>query len=111
MIRLNALRRAMRLPMLAGAVMLALSPLPLLADRDHDRALELRREGRILALEQILANLREVQEGDVLEVELEYEDRHGRVVYEVKVIDGQAGVWELYFDAETGELLERERDR
>ncbi|MDD3519334.1 MAG: PepSY domain-containing protein [Chromatiales bacterium] len=98
-----------RLRLIAGVLILAL--LPLSVPADSDEAFKLRREGRILPLEKILEGVPAVQRGHVVEVELEYDERYKRVVYEIYVIDGDARVWELFFDAETGEFLKRKRER
>ena len=44
--------------------------------------------------------------GKLLEVELEQE--MGRWVYEFEILDDEGIVWELYYDAGTGELVKRE---
>ena len=76
---------------------------------DHEAAYELSREGRILPLEQILEQQRRDRPGRVLEVELERED--GRLVYELELLDAGGRVWELYYDAASGQLLESEAER
>ncbi len=81
--------------------------LPAAAD-DHERIRQLVIEGRILPLEQILQAVRERRAGRVLETELER--RGGRHVYEVEVLDEHGIVWELYFDAATGEFLKEDQE-
>mgnify|MGYP001827751128 CR=1 FL=1 len=75
---------------------------------DHEAAYELAREGRILPLEQILERQRRDRPGRILEVELERED--GRLVYELELLDADGQVWELYYDAVSGQLLQTERE-
>ncbi|HFQ14544.1 MAG TPA: peptidase [Gammaproteobacteria bacterium] len=78
------------------------------ADGDHDIARELRRSGDILPLEQILEQVKRLHPGHVLEVEL---DRHeGRYIYEIETLDARGNVWEMRFDAQSGRLLETERE-
>ena len=60
----------------------------------------------ILSLEQILQNVRQHRAGRVLETELE--EKRGELVYEVEILDDNGEVWELKFDAASGELLEQE---
>lgn len=79
-----------------------------LADEDHERARALVQAGEILPLAQILENARARHPGRVLEAELEREG--GAYVYEVELVDAGGVVWELAFDARTGELLERKRE-
>ena len=62
----------------------------------------------ILSLEQILHNARQQHAGRVLEVELE--ESHGGVYYEVEILDANGEVWEMYFDARSGELLGEEQE-
>jgi uncharacterized membrane protein YkoI len=58
----------------------------------------------ILSLQQILHNARQLHAGRVLEAELE--NSHGGVYYEVEILDASGEVWEMNFDARSGELLE-----
>ncbi len=81
---------------------------PGLSDEDYQQARRLKELGEILPLEQIIKVARARQPGRVLEVELENKD--GRHVYEVELLNMQGEVWELYFDAATGELIKRERE-
>lgn len=81
---------------------------PGLSDEDHQQARHLKELGEILPLEDIIKAVRLRQPGRVIEVELE--SKEGRYVYEVEVLNMQGEVWELYFDAATGELIKRERE-
>lgn len=95
----------------AGRALLGLAlatGLVLADDIDQDEVLELRQAGRVLPLERILERAgRHVRKGRLIKAELEHED--GRLVYELEYLDA-GEVWELQFDAATGELLGRERD-
>ena len=77
------------------------------ASTDHERAHELKQQGQILPLEDILSQL-PVNAGRVLEVELEHE--HGRMIYEIEVLNAQGQVNEYLFDAGNGQLLGIEVD-
>ncbi|HHI92283.1 MAG TPA: hypothetical protein ENK04_02040 [Gammaproteobacteria bacterium] len=81
---------------------------PGLSDEDHQQARRLKELGEILPLEQIIEIARAKQPGRVIEVELK--NKSGRHVYEVELLDMRGGVWELYFDAATGELIKREQE-
>ena len=59
--------------------------------------------GDILSLEEILLNARQQRAGRVLETELE--DKGGGLVYEVEILDDSGVVWEMNFDARSGELI------
>jgi uncharacterized membrane protein YkoI len=66
---------------------------------------QLRESGRILPMEDILARVRKLQPGQVVEVELE---RDGdRYVYEVKLIDDADRIHKFELDAGSGEVLKR----
>lgn len=91
------------------AIPLLLLPLAVSADQGHDRARQALREGRVLPLTAIIERAQKAQPGDVLEVELE--DEHGRLIYEVKVIDPSGKVIEVLLDASTGEVIGRKGKR
>jgi uncharacterized membrane protein YkoI len=73
---------------------------------DNDTARELRQQGVILPLEQLVAALPHPQPLRILEAEMERE--RGRLIYELEVLDAQGQVWEVELDAVTGRLLESE---
>lgn len=66
---------------------------------------QLRESGKILPMEDILARVRTLQPGQVVEIELERE-KDG-YVYEVKVIDQNDTIHKLDLDAVNGEVLRR----
>ena len=90
-----------------GALAVALSISAAAAD-DHDRIRELRRAGEILPLERILENARAEHPGRVIEAELKRRD--DGYAYEIEVIDHAGIVWELLYDADTGELIRSEQE-
>jgi len=79
-----------------------------LADSDYDRAQRLREAGEILPLESILQKLQTRQPGKVLEVELENE--HDLLIYEIELLDSNGKVWEVRINAKTGERLQQKKD-
>lgn len=79
-----------------------------MASPGHDDARALHKAGDIVSLETVLASLRDIKQGRVIETELE--EKHGRYVYELELVDTEGKVWEYYFDAKTGELLESEQE-
>ena len=74
----------------------------------HDHAKALQEQGDILPLEQILEQARQSHPGRVLETELER--KRGSYVYEVEILDDSGEVWEMEFDAASGELLKQEQE-
>lgn len=70
---------------------------------DHDNAKKLMESGDIVPLETILEQLQKKIKGRVIEVELE--DKKGRLVYEIEQIDKKGIVREFVFDATDGRLL------
>jgi uncharacterized membrane protein YkoI len=75
---------------------------------EHTAVRSMAAPGDILSLEQVLHNARQLHAGRVLEIELE-EKRSG-LVYEVEILDEGGEVWEMNFDARSGELLEEEQE-
>jgi uncharacterized membrane protein YkoI len=89
------------------AAPLALASAGLVAS-DHDDAKRLKEAGDIQPLEQILAKARAAKPGRVIETELERKAE--RYVYEIEIVDNAGVVWELKFDAKSGELLKSESE-
>jgi len=77
-------------------------------DIDHERALELLREGRIRPLSEVVEAVRREVPGELLKVELELED--GAYVYELKILRPEGRVQEIEADAATGKILDIEGD-
>ena len=78
------------------------------ADSDYERAQQLREAGEILPLETILEKLHSSHPGKVLEVELENE--HGQVMYEIEILDDTGKVLKIKVNAKTGEPLKQAED-
>ena len=76
-----------------------------LAD-DHEQARQLRSQGDIVPLEEVLQRLPDVDGGRVIEVELERD--YGTYVYEIERLEPGGIVREYVFDARSGELLKTE---
>jgi len=79
-----------------------------LADADYDTARKLRESGDIMPLETILHKLNQTHPGKVLQVELEHE--HGRVIYEIELLDAKGKVWEFKIDPRNGEILKQKEE-
>lgn len=78
-----------------------------LADGDHrNKAKRLHQAGDIVAVEQILSYVRQHHPGRVIEVDLE--EKGGRYLYEIEVVDSTGEVKEHYFDAKTGKPVKSE---
>ncbi len=93
--------------MRVALVALAALPVAGAGASDHGRARELRERGEIVPLERLIEQAQKAHEGRLIEAELEREG--GRYVYELEVVDREGNVWELRYDAETGEPIERAR--
>jgi uncharacterized membrane protein YkoI len=87
---------------------LALLPGRAGADDDHERARHLQESGEIVALEVIIWKLKARGMTRLLEVELE--EKRGRYVYEIEMLDDRGVVQKLWFDARSGELLGEKRE-
>lgn len=75
------------------------------AHRDQDRARQAVQSGQILPLNKVLTQVEAQHPGQVLEVELE--QKGGRWLYEIKVIDATGQMMRLHVDATTGAILSR----
>ncbi|MCM2131632.1 PepSY domain-containing protein [Larsenimonas rhizosphaerae] len=76
---------------------------PCQADLSQDDVLRLTRSGHIIEFPAILEKARRHHSGKLLEAELEKE--HDRYIYEIDILDDQGTVWELKFDAVTGDYI------
>ena len=76
--------------------------------RERAAVLGIVESGDTLSLEQILQNARQQHAGRVLEAELE--ENSGGLYYKVEILDDNSEVWEMNFDARTGELLGEEQE-
>lgn len=89
-------------------LILLLSSRGVASDDDDHSARTLHSTGDIVSLETVLAKLRSIKPGRVIETE--FEEEHGRYIYELELVDAEGQVWEYKFDAKTGELLETEQE-
>lgn len=97
------------LPFLALVVGI-ISPSLVLADREPDTDTVRRwvEAGKVLPLDDLLARHQDRIPGRMLDMEVEQE--HGRIVYELEFIDERGQVYKVYVDAQTGEWLGKEPD-
>lgn len=78
-------------------------------DISAEAARELRRAGRIQALDSLIARVQERHPGArLLEAELEYDD--GLYIYELEIVTSYGEVRELEVDAASGRILEDEAE-
>ncbi|MFP4610943.1 MAG: PepSY domain-containing protein [Thiohalophilus sp.] len=75
---------------------------------DYKEARELRQQGKILPLQEILKRVEKDYPGQIIETELERE--HGRYIYELEILTDDDRVIELELDAATGEVLKTEQE-
>ncbi|MEX2050577.1 MAG: PepSY domain-containing protein [Steroidobacteraceae bacterium] len=75
---------------------------------EFDDVLTEEQRDQLLPLEKILAIAKQQIPGDVIDVELEFEN--GLVVYEITVLAPNGRVREIELDARTGKVLEIEDD-
>ena len=76
---------------------------PAIADDDYLEARRLVESGDVMSLQSILDKYRTDYPGRVIEVELE--EKHGQIIYEIEIVDDRGEVRELYINARNGELL------
>jgi len=72
---------------------------------DHDLARELLRKGEIASVESMLSHALELHPGKLIYVELEEKESGYR--YEFEILGNDGIVWEVYFDAKTGQMLKQ----
>ncbi|MCX4029751.1 PepSY domain-containing protein [Endozoicomonas sp. SM1973] len=77
-------------------------------DISPSQALKLQQQGVILPMSQLLRQVRQRYPGELLNAELERDD--GIYEYELKILNPQGQVWEIEVNAQTGAILEVERD-
>ncbi|ALQ04763.1 PepSY domain-containing protein [Pseudomonas brassicacearum] len=94
---------------LALLALLAFCSLAVARDLDQDEALQLRQQGVILPLEQLLQQALDLHPGAKL-LEAELEEKHGVYIYEVELLDTEGVVRELDLEAATGRLLKDKED-
>jgi uncharacterized membrane protein YkoI len=76
-------------------------------DHDHDQARRAVERGEALPLVDILARVRSQLGGEI--VGTSFERKRGRWVYEFKVIGSGGRLTEIYVDAASAEILNREQ--
>jgi uncharacterized membrane protein YkoI len=72
-------------------------------DRDQDVAREALKRGEVLPIARILELVAQHQRGDVIEVQLD--ERRGRLEYEIRILTPEGRVRELVLDARTGAFV------
>ncbi|UZE22113.1 PepSY domain-containing protein [Pseudomonas sp. B21-056] len=90
-------------------VLLAFCSVVMARDLDQDEALQLRQQGVILPLEQLLQQALDLHPGAKL-LEAELEEKHGVYIYEVELLDTDGVVRELDLEAASGRLLKDKED-
>jgi uncharacterized membrane protein YkoI len=70
---------------------------------DQDLAREALKRGEVLPIARILELVAQHQPGDVIEVQLD--ERRGRLEYEIRILTPQGRVRELVLDARTGAFV------
>jgi uncharacterized membrane protein YkoI len=73
-----------------------------------DLARRLRAQGVILPLEDLLRRAQSLRPGSMIDARLHHEREHDTYVYEIRMLDRNGVLWEVEFDASSGEMLEVE---
>lgn len=89
-------------------ILFLLYSMPSWSESDHDRAMHLLEEGKVISLQKVLDKAQIIVPGRILEVELESKNK--QLVYEVEILNQQGEVMELLFDATTGQHLATEKE-
>lgn len=99
----NFLQSTLVLALAASFAAIAFVPPAAASKDDHVEARALLRAGKILPLSKILDTVRKHVPGDVIEVDLDHEDRGWE--YDVKVLTPKGRVMKVTLDARTGVVL------
>lgn len=75
---------------------------------DYKEAKELREQGKILSLQEILGRVEKEHPGQVIETELERED--GVYIYELEILTDEDRVIKLEVDAASGKIMKTEAE-
>jgi hypothetical protein len=108
--------REMMRPLIVALVLAsAFAAPPALADKgghghddDRSRVAKAREHAEIMPIEKLLALLGEKIGGEIVEIEID--DEHGRVVYEIYYLDAAGRRHEIKIDAASGAILGQEAD-
>jgi uncharacterized membrane protein YkoI len=85
------------------AAALVVAPLATQAGpQEHDLVRRGVEHGELRPLAEILQQVRDRLPGKIIRTEIE--QKHGRWLYEFRVVDGQGRLFEVYVDARTGEI-------
>lgn len=99
----TALQSSLVLALAAAFAAMAMAPPVTAGKHDHVEARALLRAGKILPLSKILDTVRKRVPGDVIEVDLDHEDRGWE--YDVKVLTPQGRVMKVTVNARTGVVI------
>ncbi len=77
-------------------------------EEDHNRVQQLRQQGVVLPLQQILAAIPPQYGQQILEVELE--QKGGSYYYEVELVHPNGRIYQLWLDATQGHLIKVEEE-
>ena len=87
---------------------LHLDDMLVVAEVKADEVWQLKESGQIMALEDLISQVRKNYPGRIIEIELDNDD--GRYIYELELVDENGVVWDMEVDAGSGEVLEYEQD-
>ena len=97
------------LPAGSLSLMLCIGPGVSAASSDEaELARQLRLQGVILPLEDLLRRAQALRPGSLIDARLHHEREHDTYVYEIRMLDRNGVLWEVEFDASSGEMLEVE---
>tara|TARA_R110001583_G_scaffold11560_3_gene52056 strand:- start:1994 stop:2323 length:330 start_codon:yes stop_codon:yes gene_type:complete len=89
--------------LLCGAIAISVFFSLTLLAKDHNNALDLVKAGEIMPLATILNKLEKLEQGQIIEVELEKKKK--RLIYEIELVNKQGVVKKYIFDAKSGVLI------
>lgn len=94
--------------LILGIALLAGLLARVLAQEDAVVARQLHESGRVLSLEYFVRRAQSLLPGTLVDARLREEPHHSSWVYEIFMLDAGGRIWEIEFDAGTGELIEHQ---
>lgn len=92
----------------SAMILMLIASTYLSASPEHDNVKALVETGEILSLEVILEKSRKIKNGKVIDIE--FESKNGLNIYEIELLSPKGIVFELKFNAQTGEHLSTEKE-
>lgn len=85
-----------------------ISPLAVADDDEREALRRLVERGEVVPLMSLISRIQDEYRGEIIEVELEYDDDDDELIYEIDLLTPAGNKIEFEFDARTGEQIKVE---